>query len=497
MRASFAVVILVWSIFSSPLIAMESLVPNSPNLSPDYFCTWNVQGYACSYFSSAAQRRAMVEQNLFGHEKNQGWADFYPSVRDGLFLVLDDSWDVPLNGDQRYFGSLILDNKRFPSFTGTPTERLQKLSNAVRDRGWRGLGGWVCAQQAPAYVMQDDDAYWTQRLNWMHDAGIRYWKVDWGEKGHDAAWRLNLTRLAANSAPDLIIEHALAEGSLKSAAVYRTYDVENVIAAPVTIARIADLLRKAPKGSPTLINCEDEPYIAAGTGAAMGVMRHPFAGAMPNGQQDFVFPPVGRDLKRRLDEVIRCVNWHRMANPLPLTGEGDTIDAQKLTDSWTLGKDETWTAHHVGDHRDGSAPARIARGDLAIPTVEVDAGELLPYVLVSRSPNGSVSIATIGRTRDRTYTTPKARVTQNVGNATTIGVFGVFAQLTLRFKDPIDHCQVLAQDLAGNDPTEITAQVAIGGTSLALPGELISKVGLSAAHADDLSEPGLVLVIRK
>ena len=64
-----------------------------------------------------------------------------------------------------------------------------------------------------------------------------------------------------------------------------------------------------------IINCEDEPYIAVGLGCAIGVMRHPFAGTLPDGAQDFVFPPVGRDIKRRLDEVVRGVRWHRIAEP--------------------------------------------------------------------------------------------------------------------------------------------------------------------------------------
>ena len=36
--------------FASVLAAAEpSLVPDTPSTAPDYFCTWNVQGFACSY----------------------------------------------------------------------------------------------------------------------------------------------------------------------------------------------------------------------------------------------------------------------------------------------------------------------------------------------------------------------------------------------------------------------------------------------------------------
>jgi hypothetical protein len=497
MRYISMIVAFSLSAWAQLLLASPNLVPAGPNRSPDYFCTWNLQGYVCSYANSSAQRREMVEQNLFGHSKCQDWIDLYPSIRGSLFLVLDDSWDVPLNGDKRDYGSLILNRERFPSYDGTPAQSLRKLSEAVRAKGWRGLGGWVCAQQAPAFAEPADTAYWTERMHWMRDAGISYWKVDWGSKSRDAGWRQMISELGAKEAPNLVIEHALAEGSLGSAAVYRTYDVENIIAAPTTVARIAHLLHVAPKNSPTLINCEDEPYIAAGTGSAIGVMRHPFTGPLPNGRQDFVFPPVGRDLKRRLDEVVRGVNWHRIARPIPLGSDGARVDDNELTDTWTLNTDETWMKFRPGDRRIAKAPARIARGGLSLPEVEVDLGQTIPYVLASRSQNGPVAIAVIGRTLDRSYVTPKARVTQDVGHADTIGVFGAFGKLTLRFDQPLGQCQILAQDLAGSQSVDITPEVSIDGNALALDGVLISKIGLAAASHDDLSEPGLVMVIKK
>ncbi len=492
------VVALAWlAAAAQPLWAGPSLVPAGPNRSPDYFCTWNVQGYACSYTGSATMRRMMVEQNVFGHGRYQDWIGFYPSVRGDLFFVLDDSWDVPLSGDKHAYGSLILDRERFPSYDGPPGERLRKLTDAVRAKGWRGLGGWVCAQQAPALAEPDDTAYWTERLGWMREAGFNYWKIDWGKRSRDAKWRQSITELGAREAPALVIEQALAEGTLRSAAVYRTYDVENIIAAPVTLGRITHLLQVAPKGSPTVINCEDEPYIAAGTGSAIGVMRHPFAGALPNGSPDHAFPPVGRDLKRRLDEVARGVTWHRFARPIPLGGGDATIDADELTDTWTLHPDETWMKFRPGDVRTAKAAARISRGGLPLPDVEVDPGQPAPYVLVSRSPDGPVAIAAIGRTLDRSYVTPRARVTQDVGGADTIGVFGVFGKLTLRFDRPLGPCRVLAQDLAGSQSSDVTSQVSIQGNTLAWDGGLISKVGLSAGHPGDVSEPGLVMVIQR
>ncbi len=52
-----------------------------------------------------------------------------------------------------------------------------------------------------------------------------------------------LTRLAHAHAPNLVVEHAMAEEFISNTDVLRTYDVENIISQPVTISRIASLLK--------------------------------------------------------------------------------------------------------------------------------------------------------------------------------------------------------------------------------------------------------------
>ncbi len=71
------IVALSLSAWAQSLLASPNLIPAGPNQSPDYFCTWNVQGYVCSYADSSTTRREMVERNLFGHDKYQDWIDFY------------------------------------------------------------------------------------------------------------------------------------------------------------------------------------------------------------------------------------------------------------------------------------------------------------------------------------------------------------------------------------------------------------------------------------
>ncbi len=479
-----------------------SLIPSNPSTAPDYFCTWNIQGYTSDYTSSVNMRKEMKESNIFGAGKYQGWSKMFSRLHKDLYLVLDDAWDTPLeNGDKNYYGSLIPDETRFPSIKDLlPELRLSSLSLKTKQSGWKGLGLWICAQQAPNNITEDSVAYWTERLTWMHKAGINYWKVDWGKNSKSAAWRTWLTQLAKQVAPGIIIEQAMTPSVLATADVYRTYDVENIIAVPHTIDRIAKLLSYLPKGEAvSIINCEDEPYIAAGTGSSIGIMRHEFNGNLPKGKQDHAFPPVGRDLKSRLDEVVRCIMWHRIALPFGINKTEIYIDTVQLHDYWLMQNDETWVKDHVAGFKNAwQAPAIISRG-LVKPTVTLQNGDTLkPYILTSQYPNGAIAIASIGRTIGRAYLTPRADVVLKVTkNDQPFGIFGYYNSLTIEVDQLTAFNKILAQDLAGNIPTDITEQIIRKGNSFTIPGSLIDRIGLAAASKDDKSEPGLVLIFKK
>ena len=67
------------------------------------------------------------------NEKNlRRWLQQFPKIRGDLYLMLDDGWDVPYgvhpDKSRDRFGTLELDEERFPSFTGTPAQRLKKLN---------------------------------------------------------------------------------------------------------------------------------------------------------------------------------------------------------------------------------------------------------------------------------------------------------------------------------------------------------------------------------
>jgi hypothetical protein len=473
----------------------RSLVPQTPNTSPDYFCTWNIQGYASSYASGAAQKDAVRESRLFGHAKNEDWLGQYARVRRDLYFLMDEGWDLPVQDVQVVPG-------RFPTYaTAGQPEDFRALSEAVKKRGWRGLGLWMRADARTADARTDD--FWTERLEWMRDSGIAYWKVDYGDRSGDEAWRRHLTELGRQKAPGLTIETALTPRAITWADTYRTYDVDALISIPQTLSRVVGELKyTAEPPARGLINCEDEVYLGAALGCSYGVMRHGLTGSLPDGRQDFVFPPVTRDLKHCTDEVVRAVRWHRIAPAFAVGAEPFAVSTEQLTDNWWFGKDESWDVP-AGQERTVGAPAAVTRG-LPLPRVTLASGTVRPFVVASRSPGGAVAVATLGRTlcpsaTDREWVTGEvADVTLSVGRYTgPIGVFGRYHSLTLDFDGPsLAGRRIFAQDLAGDVPEDITSLVGTTGGHLVIPGALIDRVGRSAATPGDRSDPGLVLVLR-
>lgn len=482
----------------------KSLVPSTPSKAVDYFCTWNVQGYA-NNCNTSQTRFAMNEQSVFGKGRYENWISFYPEIRSDLIFVMDDSWDVPLdmavdNGSP-HLGTVQLNTERFPSYTGDPTVRLKKLVRQVKRMGWKGLGGWVAAQAPKGVTPENERAYWTERLKESQNAGFTYWKVDWGHNSGNAEWREMLTKLSKTNAPDVVLEHAMNDQFVEFSDVYRTYDVENIIAQPSTIQRVANVLQYSSQSSVMgLINCEDEPYIAAGLGCTIGVMRHPFLGSFADGTPDFAFPAVGRNVKCRVDEVIRGVRWHRIAEPFAVGGEYE-VDNTLIGDRWLLGANETWRqgapGRKVGDTVVEMAPSRVSRG-LPLATIKGEKTGKEPFLLSSRYPSGAVAIATIGRAFLRQYICTPVDVEQQLKDMyTPIGIFGVYNSLTLIFADaiPKSGLTILAQDLASDRAVDITQEVSIDGNKLILSGELINKIGLMKSTDGDLSDAGMVMQI--
>ncbi len=288
-----------------------NLIPETPNSTPIYWCTWNRQNFEggtkvdsmevlAGAEGATKARQSLDEQLLFSP---QGWAmNYFSSIKKDMIIVLDDGWDVPLTNFVGYFGSIEIDSSRFPSFKGNPEMRLKQLVDKAKTAGWRGVGLWICAQEYPNDLTRSnfenpldyEKDYWEKRLTWSKNAGIMYWKIDWGQKSHSLEFRKMITQMAKQIAPGLIVEQTVcisplnysSENKLEQniihtafkqfefAEVFRTYDVTNQLSIPSTLERVSEYL-KFEGNSPTILNCEDEPYIAAALGCVAGIMRFP------------------------------------------------------------------------------------------------------------------------------------------------------------------------------------------------------------------------------
>lgn len=485
-----------------------NLIPDTPNPTPDYYCTWQTQLYATCDGKPEGQRAIIGETGMFSKEKPFGWAYFYENARRDLLFIMDDSWDVPPEDDPTYYGSLLLNEAKFPeSWKGaaSPAAALKALTERMKALGWKGLGGWVCAQESERFCGgRSPEEYWKDMLIAAREAGFAYWKVDWGKKDTDLAFRRMLTDLGRQYAPDLIIEHAKCPQAVPYSDAYRTYDVPAVMSIPMTLQKLREFSDcPAPyEGNMGLLNCEDEAYIAAAGGFSMGIMRHPYRGAFTNGIADVSFPAFHRDLKSKMAEVVRAARWHRIAPAFAMDGAQMEVDPQELADSWHFENKEIeledwWFRKPFildcikGDVLTKTAPARLSR-NCPLAEVEADAEGDVPYVICSRNPCGAFSVATLGRTRERRYFLPRCRVRVQSGDAATVGIFGCYESLTLKTSFSAIK-RVLMQDLAGDTAYDVTEQVSFEKGALTIPGRLIRAIGTSAQDDNDTSEPGAVL----
>ena len=486
------------------------LIPNTENPTPDYYCTWQTQLYATSGGTPKMQRDIVGERQIFGKDKPYGWAYFYEKARADLLFVMDDSWDVPYENEDKYYGSLILDKAKFPESTAdgvSNAEALKRLTDRIKSLGWKGLGGWVCAQEATA-ISEGKDAceYWIERLKDADAAGFSYWKVDWGKKEKEVEFRRMLTELGRKYAPSLIIEHAMTKEIIPFSDVYRTYDVPAIMSIPLTMEKVATFSKVGvtEKGYMGLVNCEDEAYVAAAGGFPMGIMRHIYRGEFPDGQPDRSFPSVHRDIKSKTYEVIRAARWHRIAPAFGIDAESTYISDESISDSWRFedsnAEIEQWWFKQgmIADFMDGdiltkTAPAAISRG-CALPTVAPDENGNIPYVIASKNPNGVFSVATLGRTQDRSYFLPRCDVSIDTVDSDTIGIFGEYKNIIMNTSfEAIE--RVLIQDLAADSAYDITEDVSFCCGRLTLSGELVRSICNEAQPVSDTSESGVVLKI--
>lgn len=424
----------------------------------NYWCTWLSQNELYKILTAEKQKNApnglfegdqgaqgaravLNEQTLFCED---GFAaQWNEEIRKNLLLMLDDGWDVEYgvhpDKNLHLFGSLKLSEQRFPSFKGNNAERLKQLNDAIKNLGWKGIGLWVSAQPASPLFSEEYNEkslkkYYAERVLESKQAGITYWKVDWGKYAANARFRKLLTDTGHELYPELIIEHAnccppingiVNEGKIRYADetehlkldkefceitdVFRSYDVtDNKLSAVSTLDRLSQLL-SFNKG---FTNCEDEVLIGAALGCSLGIMRSSYA--------------RNTDMGRRLNEVTAALRWQQIAPPF--TGGALRISEQTLTDECLFASNDTWYAPAVGRVIKQAAPAVTAR-NTKLPTV-ISVGHL-PFVIASKNPNGVYSIAAVNRYKYRGDTSAPT-VAFDTKKAAIIGVFGNFDTIKLQ-----------------------------------------------------------------
>jgi hypothetical protein len=519
-----------------------NLVPFTINESPDYWCTWGAQNYASdtaavlnslSLGPHSVTAGYLTEERLFGEG---GWSSAFPEIlRQDLILLFDLGWDIRENeniiNSNWKLGSLEVAQDKFPSCSGSRENRLRVLDSMVRDHGWKGTGLWLPAHpfhdQYTGIRMADENVrkYYGSALVMCKNAGIPYWKIDYGYRGTDIGFRAMITELAEEIAPGMTVEHSRGSGPLndeqcpwdtdnfhgtgsyrnwddgraletaieiaKVSHVLRTYDITQQLSIPTTLDRVSQVLfGLSGSDAGVIINCEDEPYLGAVLGCALGILRHPGM-IYPAGTN---YDPFR--FKFKVDEVLRAVRWHRIA-PAWSAGLGEVfLDSIRLQDSWYFKKGEAWATWVTGREVIQTASARISRG-IPLPLVEC-IGEP-PYVVCSKHPNGAISIGTLPRTSPtHGIFYPLAEVTVYVDDPyVPIGIFGRYKSLKLVFHKPVrpDKIRIMGQDLASEKAVELTNRIEIKPEHLIISGELISETGLSGSTEGDLSEPGMVLRI--
>ncbi|GGA62956.1 hypothetical protein GCM10011507_13200 [Edaphobacter acidisoli] len=486
-----------------------SLVPaESPGI-PNYWCTWAVQNYMFGQGEPALNttmlegssgsllaHNAMTEEALFGR---RGWAArFYPRVRRNIYLLLDDGWQI---GGTATFD---LDPVKFPSYKGSSAQRLHLLNKDVAGHGWRGAALWCRnTPDGPAGLSLESEC---------GNAGIHYWKIDIGDPEFD------LVRTRNRAQIPLTLEHVHSEPPvngdwkkdgrfgpqpwnsrrmdiLRHTDVYRTYDVTSILSLPTTLDRASELLSSAAGHHElhSLLNVEDEVYVAAVLGCTMGVMRHPLHGLRPQNDVDLFFNGQRRT-KQRIDEVVRALRWQRIAAPYPCGMGTFHTSSEILRDGWTFSAGETWQHELVGQTVWQSAPAVLAR-NIDLPGVQASGSK--PFVFAARFPNGAVAIGAQERTQPGSaWRMNPAKVTLHVGDASgPFGIFGEYEQLTLVFDKPQKGKRVLAQDLAGDTSIDVTRHANFDGASVHFDGSILRTTGLFNRTPGDLSSPGAVIAL--
>ena len=126
-----------------------NFIPKESKPCYDYMCTWALQGATAAKIglhsgdNCTDQRDALTDELLFGSERY--YHPYERAYRSGLYLLLDDGWDVPFGSKnswevERFFGTCDPNPEKFQNYGKTPEERLRTLNQKAKAMGYAGIG---------------------------------------------------------------------------------------------------------------------------------------------------------------------------------------------------------------------------------------------------------------------------------------------------------------------------------------------------------------------
>ena len=496
---------------------------------PNYFFSWGNQCYCRGQEKEG--RDHLNEKLVF--DPQTGWAATeFPNWRGDMFFLIDDAWDIPYHADTskgtHCYGSFVMDTGRFPSFTGTPGQRLRAYTQACRECGWRGSGVWVSPQVPGEYEFDDPprEVAWEtavedmrRKMGWLAEGEVGYLKVDWGYRQHSVAYREMMTEMKNRYYPDLVIEHAInqnpyngvrwlreedrtvlryeprlfgnawyerelaaeSEGLLKCSDAFRIYDICQKLRSAVGIERTAWMLERAERiGATPYISVEDDVCLGASLGCTFGTGR------------SLYWTERYRNRGKRLNEVRRARAWQRFAPAFRPTRDLPTRHSEKtLVDTCEKkGTDLAKTDLFADGVIRMMGPAVVSRG-LPLPTVAPDASGEVPYVVAARYPNGALSVGAHPVAQaGKPPRTPACAIALDAAlerNAP-LGVFGYVKSITLG----LEGRRVFARDrVSDSAPHDITSACSFDDGRVTLPGDVLNRIGREAEN--DCSDPGTLV----
>lgn len=488
-----------------------NFIPKESKPCYDYMCTWALQGATAAKIglhsgdNCTDQRDALTDELLFGSERY--YHPYERAYRSGLYLLLDDGWDVPFGSKnswevERFFGTCDPNPEKFPNYGKTPEERLRTLNQKAKAMGYAGIGLWIATEtggsgKGDLGVGEEARSYWAERARWCEQAGVLYWKIDWG-RHCDPAYRRMLTEVLRENAPSIIVEHAVCQPpysnmgdiahrvketaeDLPICDVFRLYDVASPFKNSSMLMRADEALSASVGMKPEydtkgILNAETCSSICAALGCALGIM--------------------GGNSKNTSDAA--CLRWHRLAPPFSVYAADYKTSELRLTDTYFFDRRPSWWIDVVAKRFEESAPAVMARG-CELPEVKA-VGEVIPFVVASKNPHtGAYSIATIKRTiNPNANIIGAADITFKVGALDApIGIFGYYNSLELVFDEPIGDARIFVQDMMADEAVDVTEKCRVDGAKVLLNGDDMRLFGSSARSDEDTAEPSFLIKVVK